>query len=394
MSTNNMGTPGHPEGIPHWTNKTMYRQKLEQFRKLQKGFWLFFDKCCGQCEGGSFVENILKDVTAVEQESDYGPYRPDIVLRRGTAPARIIEIVATSRPSQEKIDYFMAQGVDLFEIAGDRHHSESVVINVHIAPSNCRKRQRERLDSLWQHLVSLDDPRIGIREDFRSEERKAREFQERERKWELMRQGVANGDFKCARCGKGFESGDDGFSFSQTWKHLRDDGTCGNVPFCDQCSFEVRGGWNGEYPDDAEQWGLSKDCLHCSEYLQRNHPSLNEPPPPTLLMRERGYSRLVHSPKVRTQQYVVGERTVSREELQSIAMRLKFALGRVAKTMELENDRRVAAMIDQLDKILKAIMFANNIYDWDWLEGVGESYLPEFMDTGNLQGDIFFYPKP
>ena len=91
---------------------------------------------------------------------------------------------------------------------------------------------------------------------------------------------------------------------------------------------------------------------------------------------------------------MVGERTVSREELQSIAMRLKFALGRVAKTMELENDRRVAAMIDQLDKILKAIMFANNIYDWDWLEGVGESYLPEFMDTGNLQGDIFFYPKP
>ncbi len=38
----NMGTPGHPEGVPHFSNKAMYYQKLEGYRKRQTGFWLFF----------------------------------------------------------------------------------------------------------------------------------------------------------------------------------------------------------------------------------------------------------------------------------------------------------------------------------------------------------------
>ena len=82
----NMGTPGNPEGVAHWANKSMYAQKLEGYRRRQLGFWLFHNDCCSKCEGGGFVENILADVTAVKLEADYGPYRPDILLRaRGRA---------------------------------------------------------------------------------------------------------------------------------------------------------------------------------------------------------------------------------------------------------------------------------------------------------------------
>ena len=312
MTTNNMGTPGNPESVSHWVNKVMYWHKLEQFRKLQKGFWLVFDKCCGQCEGGWFVDNILKDVTVVEQECDFGPYRPDIVLRRGKQPARIIEIVKTSRPSQAKIDYFMAQGIDIYEMSGDRHPLDGALTNVHIAYANCRKRQRDRLNSLWRHVAYLDDPRIGIREDLRSEERKNREWREREERWERIRRGVTGGDLKCVRCGDGFEHGEDHLSFSQIWKHEREDGTCGLVPFCEKCSLEVRGGWDRELPDDAEEWGVSKDCPDCESYMSKEFPSINKPPTPTLQMNEGSYSRIVSPPEARTQQYVVGERTVTK----------------------------------------------------------------------------------
>ena len=80
-----MGTPGHPEGVQHWSNKAMYSHKLEGHRKRQQGFWLFFKECCWQCEGGGFVENILTDVTAIKSETAYGGFRPDILLERVTS---------------------------------------------------------------------------------------------------------------------------------------------------------------------------------------------------------------------------------------------------------------------------------------------------------------------
>jgi len=393
VTTNNMGTPGHPESVSHWVNKAMYWQKLEQFRKLQKGYWLVFDKCCGRCEGGWFVDNILKDVTAVEQECDFGPYRPDIVLRRGDQPARIIEIVNTSKPSRKKIDYFKSRGVDIYEISGDVHPIDGSFTNVHIAPLNCRKPQRDRINSLLDHIMQLDDSRIGIREDFRSEERKNREWREKEEEWERIRQGVVNENLRCSRCGDGFEHGEDHFSFGQTWKHKSADGNCGLVPFCEKCGFEVRGGPKREFPDDAEEWGVNGECSSCTSYLSREFPALNGPPAPSLQMNDERFSRIVRPPKERTQQYIVGERTVTKAELQAVLMRFREGLERAAKEINVENHRKVNSMSEQIGDILRAVLFPNEIQDWDWLKGVGESYLPEFMDTGSLQGDKFIYPK-
>ena len=393
MTTNNMGSPGNPESVSHWANKAMYRQKLERFRKLQHGFWVFFNNCCGKCEAGWYVENILKDVTRIEEEGNYGPYRPDILLWQDEKLSMIIEIVATSPPSLEKINYFLSRGIDIIEISGDRRPEDSASIDLHISPSNCRKRQRERLNELWRHMFEVEDPRIGVREDFRSDERKLREWQERERLWERINQGVISGELRCARCGAGFEHRKNRTSFSQIWKHMREDGTCGMVPFCDKCSFEVRSSWEQDFPDDAKQWGASESCPKCEEYISQEFPTINEPPPPSLLMPGENYSRIVGPPKPRTQQYVVGERSVTKEELLAVAMRLKIGLQGAAEDLGMANDRSVRRMIESLEDIIKAVLYPNNILEWNWLEGVGESYLTEAMDARNLQGDKFFYPK-
>ncbi|MYC30085.1 MAG: hypothetical protein F4X65_08360 [Chloroflexi bacterium] len=393
MTTNNMGTPGHPESVSHWVNKVMYRQKLEQFRKLQHGFWVFFNNCCGKCEAGWYVENILKDVTKVEEECDYGPYRPDIILWKGEKPFLIIEVVATSPPSQEKVNYFLSNGIDIIEMSGNRTPEESAIIDLHISPSNCRKRQRDRLNALWKHLIESNDPRIGVREDFRSDDRKLREWQQRERRWERVKQGVISGELKCARCGAGFDHDEEHTSFSQIWKHKRRDGSCGLVPFCDKCSFEVRTSWGGGVPEDAALWASHEDCPQCAESLSKQFPDLNSPPVPTLIMPGDKFSRLVSPPRPRTQQYVVGEKTVSKEELQAIAMRFKVGLKGAAKDLCMTSNRMVIRMIENLEEVMKSVLYSNNILEWNWSEAVGESYLPAFMDAGGLQGDRFFYPK-
>ena len=40
-----MGTLDDPDNIPHWSNQAMFFNKLENFRKKQKGFWLMFSQC-------------------------------------------------------------------------------------------------------------------------------------------------------------------------------------------------------------------------------------------------------------------------------------------------------------------------------------------------------------
>ena len=127
--------------------------------------------------------------------------------------------------------------------------------------------------------------------------------------------------------------------------------------------------------------------------MSRQFPTLGEPPPPTLTMPGDKFSRLVSPPRPRTQQYVVGEKTVSKEELQAIAMRFKVGLQGAAEDLGMTSDRMVIRMIENLEEVMKSVLYSNNILEWDWSEAVGESYLPEFMDTGKIQGDKFCYPK-
>ena len=98
--------------------------------------------------------------------------------------------------------------------------------------------------------------------------------------------------------------------------------------------------------------------------------------------------RLVHEPEQRPQAYVVGNQTVSWSEMQSILVMFKFGLYKA-----LPNQPSPGLVLSQVDRILKSVQLANNIKNWDWLEGVGESYLSEDDAPDNAGGDGFLYSK-
>ena len=79
-----MNDPNPREEIARLSNKAMYANKFEGFRRRQRGVWLAFRECCGKCEGGGFVENILTDVES-------GDYRPDVLLEREGKPPLWVE---------------------------------------------------------------------------------------------------------------------------------------------------------------------------------------------------------------------------------------------------------------------------------------------------------------
>ena len=228
----------------------MFANKLENFRKRQMGFWLLFRECCGKCTGGGLVENILTDVTAVRREHPAGYYQPDITLERGDRPPVWLEFTDASPPSISKLAYCAVHGIDVFELVGHQRPVDSSVFKAHIAPRNCRQRQRQRLNGVWEHLRNLapEEQLLGVREDFRSPERKQREFEEFQKRSEERRQAVAAGEVCCARCGKPFEMADGGYSISYLSTH-RPDGGCAEVPFCGECSFAIFGGWDGVFPE-------------------------------------------------------------------------------------------------------------------------------------------------
>ena len=384
----NMGTPGNPEGVAHWTNKSMYAQQLEGYRRRQLGFWLFYNDCCSQCEGGGFVENILVDVTAVKLEADYGPYRPDILLERGDKPPIWIEFTDTSHPSMAKLEFCERSGIDVFELDGSKRPIESNVLKAHISTHNCRRLGRNRLVSLWDHMASLEEPVVGIQEDFRSAERKRKDSEVFSKKFDDLKESITEGNVICARCSKPFIADDEGFRVSEIVTH-RPDGSCGQVFFCDKCDLSIRGGWDGNFPEDAALWGLKEGCPTCEPLIAEETRLWESLPFPRSVEMPAPYgSRLVNEPQRRVQQYIVGNRTVSRDELQSVLMMFQYVLVNL-----LPATSSLRMMGDHISLINRSILFANGVTDWDWLEGIGDSYVPEYLAPDDHTGDRMFNPK-
>ena len=146
----NMGTPENREGVEHWSNKHLFAIKFRNFLHRPRGFWFPFLSCCGKCDAGPMMENMLEDVTKVSIEANYGGrFRPDILLERKYKPPSFIEVVYTSSPSPAKLKYCAEQGIDLFEIDGSRRPIESAMLRAHIAPANCRKERRQALGRIF-----------------------------------------------------------------------------------------------------------------------------------------------------------------------------------------------------------------------------------------------------
>ena len=208
-----MGTPEHPEGVPHFSNKAMMGKWWKARVAKQKPFHLFFKCTCGECLGEMVVENVLAGVTAVKVECDYEFFRPDILLERGGGQKSVfVEVTHTSGPSQNKLEFCYKEGIDVFELDGSgrpgtRHDT---IRNVHVARGNCRKPKRERLLDLWCHMESLEWARVGVKEDFRSPERKQSEIEAQLAHFEEQDALFDSGTLHCARCSKPIGRNKDG----------------------------------------------------------------------------------------------------------------------------------------------------------------------------------------
>ena len=384
-----METPDYADDIPLLSNRAMFFNKLENYRKRQKGFWLLFRECCGQCGGRGFVENILTDVTAVRLEPESEEDHADILLERGDKPSLWLIFTQPSPLSVQKLAYCMAHGIDVFELDGGNRPVESSVIKAHIAPRNCRDRKRRRLADIWDSLRHSEFARIGIREDMRSDARKQREWEQRFAEMEADRDAVARGEIRCSRCnGELTRPEGNGYSFSYHSIH-RPDGLCGMVPLCDPCSFAIMGGLDGVRTDDAGMWFPQAECPTCAAIEAEEMSDFYAAPRRESLEMPASFGiRLVQEPEKRVQQYEVADRTVNREELLSVVMMLRWCIELVRDTHPENRLPRTLWMLSrELDDVVNAVMFTNNIVDWNWRDGVGDSYISDAEARGYDRGD-------
>ena len=380
----NMGTPMYPESVPHWSNKVMWKHILELRRRRQQGFWMFFDTCCGRCEAGGYVENIMDGVTAVRMEAEYGGYRPDILLERGDKRPLWLEVTHTSPPSEAKLAYCSDNGIDLFELDGSREPVKSSIARVHISPQNCRAANRARLYELWEHMASVEDPVIGIREDFRSRERQETEKQAFIEEVTGRSQTARDGRVSCIECGRRFASEGDAISFSGLEVH-HPERECGWVPVCCECLYDsiTQAAQPGSGIRD-----LDAGCADCAPYLaEREKDAERTAHLRSIAQSEGTYTRMIHEPDwERIQSYFVGERTVRKEEMQAMLMSFKLIF-----SLPQQPPQIASAVREEVEAILAVVNYPNNIRDWDWLGGVGESYQYGYMNNGDM-GNRFLYP--
>ena len=388
-----MGTPGHPEGVPHFSNKAMMGKWWKARVAKQKPFHLFFKCTCGECPGEMVVENVLAGVTAVKVECDYGFFRPDILLERGGGQKPVfVEVTHTSGPSQNKLEFCYKEGVDVFELDGSgrpgtRHDT---IRNVHVARGNCRKPKRERLLDLWRHMESLEWARVGVKEDFRIPERKQSEIEAQLAHFEEQDALFDSGTLHCARCSKPIGRNKDGSVHRMSIYTHKEDGDCGYADFCAECDLEVVKSMQVGSPDGFE-WGLDDECPTCRPIIEeQERQTAKLQSRHTVWMPEPYGSRVVQEPYLHTQSYIVGERSVSRDELLNVLVLFEV----LARLPENSKNPMGQRMVEDVRAVIHQVHYANGILDWDWLEGIGESYVENNHDSPNaLPQNRFFIPK-
>ena len=312
------------ENIQRWASRSELRRDLEEMRKRQEPFFIFFRDCCGHCREKGFVENILDGVTKVSIDAESIGYRTDIKLERQSQPPIWIDVSDGTIPTRERLEFCNRHSIDLFELARESETTNLVVTKSRIPRRQCGAKGRKRLKELWELLSTTDDAKVGIIEDFRTEKQKERDWNDFR---EETKQSRALAEKGCSRCKRSLMDESGGYGYAAIKVH-RVDGNCQNaVALCMQCEFEIRGGWNGEYPEDAEKWMLSDECEACIQIYTSQLENLEEIQKVDrrhLLMPTHYGSRMVHEPRSKQQRYTVAETTVNRQELLCILAMIKF----------------------------------------------------------------------
>ena len=314
----NMGTPGYPEGVEHWTNKAELFNQLKVSQKTQRPYHVFF-------ELGSdlFVENILEAVTAVLQESPSGGYRPDILLERGDEPPVWIEIVHTHPPEAEKLKAAAARGIDVFEIHGKDRPILMSVKSAHISGRSRPRllRRRDRLIQIWGDL---------------------------QRDFDIFRATILK-----AMAGE-----------------LPDrPNTCVIGVIQDFRKFETA---------EAESQWIHENFREWVSKMEAERAQQPPDPRPTVEVPFGGGTMLVEEPTRHVQKYVAGAmygRTVTKAEFLAIIACWEYWLTCCEKVTKRRLPRPLREMQDELAAVKVAVLFPNGIKDWDFVEAYREGNL-------------------
>ena len=375
------------EDIRKWASKSELRRVLDGMRRRQEPFFIFFKACCGNCEEQGFVENILDGVTAVSTDSETIGHKTDIRLDRQSQQQIWIDISDGTPVPQEKLDYCNRHNIDLFELEMEGEATNLEVAGSHIPKRRCRATKRDRLKKLWKLIATTDDAKVGIREDFRTDEEKEKDWNESKEKSRAYRAMAEQG---CPRCKQAIVDDNGNFGVAIITMH-QEDGRCQDpVVLCTQCDFEIRGGWSGEYPEDAGDWCLKEECNTCVQIYQEDLRTLEEVQKVEsrhLMMQTNYGSRMVQEPNLKTRQHIVADSVVPAQELLNIMMMIKF----VTTWPEVEGHPVMKEVRMETEKIIDSVRFPNGIRDWDWIEAMGESYIPEKPWGDESNGDKLLY---
>ena len=216
--TANMGTHGNPEGVPHWTAKSLLAHRLRRgmqnagrgyaapfSRELRNvsipcdapedlkstlrheqervdcvsplAFAIFDEPPHDACAGGFTVVNLLGGMRKgdVKCEEPFGNYLPDIALysEGASSPHIVIEVVHTNSPSERKRDFYKAEGVIAFELSVDDDSDIRAVVGrtavrlSALSNTPCGHAQREKIGALDKYIIDKHksgySPFVGIK---------------------------------------------------------------------------------------------------------------------------------------------------------------------------------------------------------------------------------------
>ena len=209
-----MGTPAHPEGLPHFSVKALMAHKLgvalrpkapreyatllpsefrdvslddsvpaelkQAFERVMErlysrppySFVIFNEPPHGDCEGGVMVVDILHGCQNgyVSQERPFAGYIPDIAVYSSadaSQPSCIIEVVDTSPPSNQKLRAMTGLGVTVYELGAKQKNPLSVLEEpVPVRPLTvppCGQSLRREMDRLERFWDQAEAPFVGIK---------------------------------------------------------------------------------------------------------------------------------------------------------------------------------------------------------------------------------------
>ena len=218
--TANMGTPNSPEGLPHWTAKSLLAHRLRRgmqnsgryygtpfSRELRDvripdgldapqgletalghlservnsisplAFAIFDEPSHDDCVGGVMVVNLLEGMRNgdVKCEESFGDFVPDVALYREDAPTPhvVIEVEHTNPPSERKIEFYKAEGVVAFSLHVNSYTDiraavhRTVVEITALTNAPCGRALREEIGMLDKYITdkhkSGEHPFVGIK---------------------------------------------------------------------------------------------------------------------------------------------------------------------------------------------------------------------------------------